>query len=43
MRILVVEDEAIVGRDIQASLSQCGHSVTHVLPSGEAALAHLER
>ncbi|MCB1094761.1 MAG: response regulator [Verrucomicrobiae bacterium] len=42
MRILVVEDEAIVGRDIQASLANCGHTVKHVLRSGEAALEHLD-
>ena len=42
MRILVVEDEAIVGRDIQASLARCGHTVKHVLQSGEAALEHLD-
>lgn len=42
MRILIVEDEAIVGRDIQTSLRRCGHAVGDVLTTGEAALEHLK-
>jgi two-component system cell cycle sensor histidine kinase/response regulator CckA len=40
MRILVVEDESIVGRDIQSSLTRTGHEVPEVLCTGQAALEH---
>jgi PAS domain S-box-containing protein len=39
--ILVVEDETIVGRDIQARLTELGYGVAAVLSSGEEALEYL--
>ncbi|MEM7144283.1 MAG: response regulator [Verrucomicrobiota bacterium] len=37
-RILVVEDDGIVGRDLQETLVRHGYSVPHVAPSGERAV-----
>ena len=39
--ILVVEDETVVGRDIQARLTELGYDVAGVLTSGEEALDFL--
>jgi hypothetical protein len=40
-RIVVVEDESIVAKDIQNSLRKMGYEVPAVVPSGEEALARL--
>ena len=40
--ILVVEDESIVGLDIQSRLQQLGYDVLEVVASGEDALAQIE-
>ena len=40
--ILVVEDESIVGKDIQNRLKNLGYAVTAVVPSGEKALKEIE-
>ncbi|MEM8954944.1 MAG: response regulator [Verrucomicrobiota bacterium] len=37
-RILVVEDDGIVGRDLQETLVRHGYSVPHVAPTGERAI-----
>jgi two-component system cell cycle sensor histidine kinase/response regulator CckA len=37
-RILVVEDDGIVGRDLQETLVRHGYSVPHVAPTGERAV-----
>ncbi|HXX64465.1 MAG TPA: PAS domain S-box protein, partial [Bacteroidota bacterium] len=42
-RILVVEDEIIVGRDLQRRLTLCGHEVPLVASSAEEALQAAER
>ncbi|HUI63368.1 MAG TPA: PAS domain S-box protein [Bacteroidota bacterium] len=42
-RILVVEDEKIVGRDLQRRLTQCGHEVPLVASSAAEALEATER
>jgi len=39
-RLLVVEDEAIVARDLQRTLQRMGYEVTALAASGEEALAH---
>jgi len=39
IRILVIEDEAIVGQDVQQALMSLGYDVPAVVASGEAALA----
>ena len=41
--ILVVEDEYIVGKDIEARLSSLGYSVTAVVGSGAEAVAQVEQ
>lgn len=40
VKILVVEDEAVTGMDIQKSLTEMGYSVVAVAASGELALRH---
>jgi DNA-binding response OmpR family regulator len=42
MRILVVEDEAIIARDIQNILSDCGYQVTDLASSGEESIRKAE-
>jgi CheY-like chemotaxis protein len=42
MRILVVEDEVIVARDIQNILSDCGYLVTGLASSGEESIQKAE-
>ena len=42
-RILVVEDEQIIGEDIKRTLEQFGYSVIDVLASGEEALQKLDK
>ncbi len=41
--ILVVEDESIVGKDVEARLVNLGYSVTAVVGSGEEALAQVKQ
>src|SRR5512143_2014839 len=41
--ILVVEDEYIVGKDVEARLVNLGYSVMAVVGSGEEAVAHVRR
>ena len=38
IRILVVEDESLVARDIQNMLRSLGYEVTGIVPSGELAI-----
>jgi two-component system sensor histidine kinase/response regulator len=38
-RILVVEDEVIIARDVRATLERLGYDVLATIPSGEAAVA----
>jgi PAS domain S-box-containing protein len=40
---MIVEDEVIVGKDIQASLESLGYCVTSLLSSGEQALERIEQ
>ena len=42
VRILVVEDEAIVAMDIASILQKLGHEVTDVVSSGEQAIARVK-
>lgn len=43
VKILVVEDEMIIGAKISMQLTALGYEVTGVLPRGEEALLHLEQ
>ena len=43
IKILVVEDERIVGEDIKNSLKSLGYSVTKIVTSGEMALTEVEK
>ena len=38
-RILIVEDDAIIARDIRTTLQDLGYSVVAVVASGEAAMS----
>ena len=40
-QILIVEDERIVARDFSIRLRRLGHTITGIVPSGAAALAHV--
>ena len=42
IKILVVEDEMIIGAKISMLLTNMGYEVTVVLPRGEEALVHVE-
>lgn len=42
MKILVVEDEMIIGAKISMQLSNLGYEVTGILPRGEEAIAHVK-
>jgi CheY-like chemotaxis protein len=42
-RILVVEDEAIIGMDIANTLRNIGHEVTDSVPSGERAIKSVKK
>jgi CheY-like chemotaxis protein len=43
MRILIVEDERIVGFDLRRQLSRMGHTVVGIAASGEEAIADTQR
>ena len=43
LRILIVEDEAIIAMSIQMELEQDGYQVCQILASGEAAVAYVAR
>ena len=43
MRILIVEDERLVGFDLRRRLSRLGHAVVGIAVSGEAAIEHAQR
>ena len=42
IKILLVEDDMIIGTHISMVLREAGYEVVGILPSGEAAIAHLE-
>ena len=42
-KIMVVEDEVIVGKDIQTSLRMLNYEVPHLVTSGETAVAMAEK
>ncbi|MEO6837722.1 MAG: response regulator [Ginsengibacter sp.] len=42
IKILVVEDEMIIGAKISMQLNNLGYEVTAILPTGEEALSHLK-
>ena len=42
VKILVVEDEVLVAKDIKRSLDDLGYAVTSVVPTGEEALARVK-
>lgn len=42
-RVLIVEDEALVGRELKASLQEAGCQVCALVASGEEALAELRQ
>lgn len=41
LRILIVEDEMVIGANISLQLSKFGYEVTGIVPRGEEALVHL--
>lgn len=41
MRILIVEDEMVIGANISLQLSKFGYEVTGIVPRGEEALVHV--
>ncbi len=43
VRILIVEDEMLIGAKISLQLSSLGYQVTAVLPRGDEALIHIEQ
>jgi len=43
LKVLVVEDESIIAKDIQNSLKKLGYSVPVIVDSGERALEEIER
>jgi CheY-like chemotaxis protein len=43
MRILIVEDERLVGFDLRRRLSRIGHAVVGIAASGEEAIEHAQR
>jgi DNA-binding LytR/AlgR family response regulator len=43
IKILIVEDEMIIGAKISMLLTELGYEVTGILPRGEEALAHLQQ
>ena len=42
IKILVVEDEMIIGAKISMQLTSLGYEVTGILPRGEEAIVHVE-
>ena len=42
IKILIVEDEMIIGAKISMQLTSLGYEVTGILPRGEEALVHIE-
>ncbi len=42
IRILVVEDEMLIGAKISMFLTNMGYEVTGILPRGEEVLVHVE-
>ena len=42
VKILIVEDEMIIGANISLQLSKLGYEVTGIISKGEDALAHVE-
>lgn len=42
MRVLLVEDDELIGKGIVAGLRTCGISVHHVFAAAEAEIAHME-
>ena len=42
IKILVVEDEMVIGANISLQLSELGYEVTGIIPRGEEALIHIE-
>ena len=42
IKILVVEDEMIIGAKISMQLTNLGYEVTAILPRGEEAVLHVE-
>jgi two-component system, cell cycle sensor histidine kinase and response regulator CckA len=43
VRILIVEDERVVGFDLRRRLGRMGHTVVGIVASGEEAIAHAHR
>ncbi len=43
VKILIVEDEMIIGANISLQLSDLGYEVTGIVPRGEEALIHMEQ
>ena len=43
IKILIVEDEMIIGAKISMQLTSLGYEVTAILPRGEDALLHIEK
>jgi CheY-like chemotaxis protein len=43
VRILIVEDERIIGFDLRRRLGRMGHTVVGITASGEEAIAHAHR
>jgi len=43
VKILIVEDEMIIGANISLQLSELGYEVTGIVPRGEEALIHVEQ
>ena len=42
IKILIVEDELIIAKDIEATLSDLGYSVSGIVSCGEDAVSHVE-
>jgi CheY-like chemotaxis protein len=42
-RILIVEDQRIVARDLSLRLQRLGHTIAGTVPSGEAAIDHVAK
>ncbi|MFW6327901.1 MAG: LytR/AlgR family response regulator transcription factor [Bacteroidota bacterium] len=43
LRILIVEDEMVIGANISLQLSKFGYEVTGVIPRGEEAMVHIRK
>jgi len=43
IKILIVEDEMIIGANISLQLSELGYDVVGIVPRGEEALIHMEQ